>query len=73
MAVLKPYRGDYYLWNYLPSTPAAALFTALFALGTVYVMWRTIKTRTWFCIVFIIGGLRTAFHLTCPDPLLTGF
>ncbi|KAF2008816.1 RTA1 like protein [Aaosphaeria arxii CBS 175.79] len=57
MAVLKPYRGSYYLWNYIPSTPAAALFAALFALSTCYIIWRTIKTRALFCIAFVIGGL----------------
>ncbi|KAJ4223303.1 hypothetical protein NW759_005938 [Fusarium solani] len=57
MAELKPYRGDYYLWLYIPSTPAAALFTALFSLGTAYTMWRMFKSRTWFCTAFVVGGL----------------
>lgn len=56
MAELKPYRGDYYLWLYIPSTAAGALFTALFALGTAAVVWRMIKSRAWFCTVFVIGG-----------------
>ncbi|KAG9254345.1 RTA1 like protein-domain-containing protein [Emericellopsis atlantica] len=57
MAELKPYRGDYYLWQYVPSTPAAGLFVALFSLGTLLVTWRTVKHRAWFCLVFVIGGL----------------
>ncbi|VUC26719.1 unnamed protein product [Clonostachys rosea] len=57
MAELKPYRGDYYLWLYLPSTAAGALFTTLFVLSTAFVAWRMIRSRAWFCIVFIIGGL----------------
>ncbi|KAH7129602.1 RTA1 like protein-domain-containing protein [Dactylonectria estremocensis] len=57
MPELKPYRGDYYLWKYIPSTPAAGIFTALFALGTVYIAWRMFKSRAWFCTAFIIGGL----------------
>ncbi|KAF7554645.1 hypothetical protein G7Z17_g2780 [Cylindrodendrum hubeiense] len=57
MTELKPYKGGYYLWLYVPSTPAAALFTALFALGTAYISWRMFKTRTWFCTAFIIGGI----------------
>ncbi|KAH7123153.1 RTA1 like protein-domain-containing protein [Dactylonectria macrodidyma] len=57
MPELKPYRGDYYLWKYIPSTPAAAIFTALFALGTVYIAWRMFRSRAWFCTSFIIGGL----------------
>jgi hypothetical protein len=56
MAQLKPYRGDYYLWLYIPSTPAAAVFTALFALVTAYIGWRMFRTRAWFCSVLIIGG-----------------
>ncbi|KAJ4361238.1 hypothetical protein N0V95_002056 [Ascochyta clinopodiicola] len=57
MVQLKPYRGDYYLWNYIPSTPAAVIFAVLFALGTGYIIWRLIRTRAWFCIAFAIGGL----------------
>lgn len=56
MAELKPYRGNYYLWQYLPSAAAGGIFAALFILGTAYITWKTFKTRTWFCIVFIIGG-----------------
>ncbi|KAL5621095.1 hypothetical protein FOBRF1_004341 [Fusarium oxysporum] len=57
MAQLKPYRGDYYLWLYIPSTPAAAIFTTLFALGTAYIIWRMFRSRTWFCTAFVVGGL----------------
>ncbi|KAH6628955.1 RTA1 like protein-domain-containing protein [Boeremia exigua] len=57
MAELKPYRGSYYLWNYVPSTVAAAIFAALFALGSFYIIWRMFRTRAWFCIPFALGGL----------------
>lgn len=57
MAELKPYRGNYYLWQYIPSTEAAGMFAALFILGTVYLIWKVIRTRAYFCIVFIIGGV----------------
>ncbi|KAI1763475.1 RTA1-domain-containing protein [Hypoxylon sp. FL1150] len=57
MAELKPYRGDYYLWQYIPSAEAAGVFAALFILGTIYLLWKTVKTRAYFCIVFIIGGI----------------
>lgn len=60
MPELKPYRGDYYLWRYIPSTPAAGIFTALFALGTAYIAWRMFKSRAWFCTAFVIGGLRSS-------------
>lgn len=62
MVQLKPYRGDYYLWNYIPSTPAAAIFAVLFALGTGHIFWRLIRTRAWFCIAFAIGGLCESFR-----------
>jgi hypothetical protein len=68
MADLKPYRGDYYLWLYVPSTPAAALFTALFALGTAYIIWRMFRSRTWFCTAFVVGGLCTS--PLSPQPAL---
>ncbi|KFA72166.1 hypothetical protein S40288_07083 [Stachybotrys chartarum IBT 40288] len=57
MPELRPYRGDYYLWLYIPSTAAAGIFTALFALGTAVVFWRMIKSSAWFCSVFVLGGL----------------
>lgn len=57
MAELKPYRGNYYLWDYLPSTPAAVIFVVLFAGATGFVGWRMAKTRTWFSIPFVLGGL----------------
>jgi hypothetical protein len=63
MTELKPNRGNYYLWLYVPSTPAAALFTALFALGTAAIVWRMIRSRAWFCTVFVIGGIRKRFVL----------
>ncbi|KFA74446.1 hypothetical protein S40288_08918 [Stachybotrys chartarum IBT 40288] len=57
MPELRPYRGDYYLWLYIPSPAAGGLFTALFALGTAAVAWRMVKCRAWFSTVFVIGGL----------------
>lgn len=66
MAELKPYKGGYYLWLYVPSIPAAAIFTVLFALATGYISWRMIKSRAWFCTVLIIGGL-------CMSSLRLGF
>ncbi|OAA46323.1 RTA-like protein [Metarhizium rileyi] len=57
MAQLKPFRGDYYLWDYVPSTVAAVIFVILFAGATGGVTWRMVKTRTWFSIPFILGGI----------------
>ncbi|KAM0324882.1 hypothetical protein ACHAQA_007848 [Verticillium albo-atrum] len=57
MAKLEPFRGDYYLWKYLPSIPAAAIFLVLFLAATLAIVWRLWKTRSWFCTAFAIGGL----------------
>ncbi|KAK5653043.1 hypothetical protein OQA88_9329 [Cercophora sp. LCS_1] len=55
MAVLEPYKGGYYLWKYLPSIAAAAIFTILWALLTFAYLWKAWKTRAWFTIPFAIG------------------
>ncbi|KAL3960298.1 hypothetical protein ACCO45_005415 [Purpureocillium lilacinum] len=57
MAQLKPFRGDYYLWEYVPSKAAAILFTILFIIATGAVIWRMVRTKTLFSIAFTIGGL----------------
>lgn len=56
MAELKTLAGGYRLWWYLPSVPAAALFVALFTIITAAVIWRMVKTKTWFVSVLVIGG-----------------
>jgi hypothetical protein len=55
MAVLEPYSGDYYLWHYLPSIPAAVIFTLIFLGCTFGLSWRSWKERVKFSIPFIIG------------------
>jgi len=56
MTELKSHNG-YYLWHYLPSTPAAAIFCVLFAIATIAHFWRLFKTRAWFCLAFTLGAL----------------
>ncbi|KAF2218571.1 RTA1 like protein-domain-containing protein [Elsinoe ampelina] len=56
MAVLESHNG-YYLWHYLPSVLPAAIFVILFALSFAYLTFRLVKTRTWFCIPFLVGIL----------------
>ncbi|KAE8449644.1 hypothetical protein EG329_007974 [Mollisiaceae sp. DMI_Dod_QoI] len=60
MAILKPYKGGYYLWNYIPSVPAAIVFIVLFFLATAGHSFRMFSTRTWFCIPFVLGCLLEA-------------
>ncbi|CAM1511651.1 Fc.00g091640.m01.CDS01 [Cosmosporella sp. VM-42] len=57
MAQLEPYRGGYYLWHYLPSRAASIIFIIIFLAATSAVAWRMFKTKTWYCSVFVIGGL----------------
>ena len=64
MAVLEPYSGDYYLWHYLPSVPAAVIFTLIFLVCTFGLSWRSWKAHVKFCIPFIIGTFcKTTQHL----------
>ncbi|CAI7625569.1 unnamed protein product [Penicillium glandicola] len=57
MAQLKPYKGDYYLWKYVPSLPAAIIFLILFAGATTFHFWKLHQTKAWFCLAFALGGL----------------
>ncbi len=54
MAVLESHLG-YYLWNYLPSQPAAGIFAAFFLLATAAHCWKIYTQGTKFCIVFAVG------------------
>lgn len=68
MAVLKATPSGYFLWDYVPSRPAAICFAALFFAGTVAVSWQSLRTRTKFAIPFIIGGMCKSQSF--PLPLL---
>lgn len=56
MAELQTYKG-FYLWHYLPSRAAAAIFLLLFLAATAFHVWKIWKLKTWFCICFAIGGI----------------
>lgn len=55
MAVLQPFRDDYYLWHYLPSVPAAIIFLLTFLGCTLGLSWKSWKAHLKFGIPFIIG------------------
>ncbi|KAE8555470.1 hypothetical protein EYB25_000166 [Talaromyces marneffei] len=57
MPTLQPYKGDYFLWNYVPSLPAAIAFTAVFTILTIAHIWKMVRTKSWFCSAFVIGGI----------------
>ncbi|KAH8888946.1 RTA1 like protein, partial [Thozetella sp. PMI_491] len=57
---LKEYKPGYYLWHYVPSLAGAILFITLFVLATVTHAYKLWKTRQWFCIPFVVGGVMEA-------------
>ncbi|OTB04463.1 hypothetical protein M426DRAFT_73448 [Hypoxylon sp. CI-4A] len=57
MSELKPYKGGYYLWKYVPSRPLAIIFGILFIIATIGHSWRLFRTRLWFCIPMVLGGI----------------
>jgi hypothetical protein len=69
MAVIESHNG-YYLWKYLPSIPAAIIFLLLFITTTALHTYKMIKSKTWFCTVFVIGGFCTS-PANPPHPSLT--
>ncbi|KAJ5713851.1 RTA1-domain-containing protein [Penicillium malachiteum] len=48
---------DFVLYYYTPSAAAAAIFIVLFGLSSLLHFWQLIRTRTWFMIPFLIGGI----------------
>ena len=64
MAVLQPYKGDYYLWHYLPSVPAAVIFLLAFLACTFGLTWKSKKAHVRFSLPFIIGTLCKAIQNT---------
>ncbi|KAK9239234.1 RTA1 like protein-domain-containing protein [Lipomyces kononenkoae] len=56
MAVILPVAGTtVYLWKYIPSLAASAVFAILFFVATCLIGFRMYKTKTWFCTAFVIG------------------
>ncbi|ETS82438.1 hypothetical protein PFICI_04314 [Pestalotiopsis fici W106-1] len=53
---LLPYKGNFYLWNYIPSMAAAVIFLLLFLVASLAHSWRMYHERLWFCLPFVIGG-----------------
>jgi len=63
-----PLKGGYYLWKYLPSLPAAAIFVVLFAVITAAHGYKLWKSKLWrLCIWLVIGGLSLS-PSTPPPP-----
>lgn len=56
-------KSNFFLYQYEPSVAAAALFIGLFGITTALHSYQMIRTRTWFFIPFVCGGLCKALHL----------
>ncbi|KAH6977439.1 RTA1 like protein-domain-containing protein [Ilyonectria sp. MPI-CAGE-AT-0026] len=56
MPQLESYNG-HFLWEYIPSLPAAVVFIAIFGILTAAHSWNLVRHRTWFCIPFVVGGI----------------
>lgn len=50
--------AEFRLFRYYPNLGAAVLFTILFAAASILHTYQLVATRTWFFIVFTIGGYR---------------
>ena len=48
---------EYVLYVYTPSLVAAIIAIAVFGILTTAHIYRLLKTGTWFCIPFVVGGL----------------
>lgn len=62
---LLPYKGDFYLWKYVPSMAAAVIFLIIYLIASFMHAWKMWKTRMWFCTPLVIGGfcLLSSFKL----------
>ena len=49
---------DWVYYYYTPSKAAACIFIVLFGLSTLMHFYQLARTRTWFMIPFVIGGIR---------------
>lgn len=52
------FMGKWQLWLYYPAIPPAGVFFGLFAIATTGIIWRVVSTKTWYCLVFLFGGMR---------------
>lgn len=57
MPTLEPYKGDNFLWKYVPSLALSLVFMVLFTVLTLLHTWKMWKSRLWFCAPFVFGGL----------------
>ncbi|KOC09222.1 RTA1 like protein [Aspergillus flavus AF70] len=56
---------EFKLYRYTPSLGAAILFLVLFALITLYHLYQVIRLRSWYFLVFVIGGVFQIIGYIC--------
>lgn len=54
-----PYNDEYDLYGYAPELAPGIVFCLLFLLTTVAHVFQAWRTRTWWALVFAVGGLST--------------
>ncbi|KAI3286475.1 hypothetical protein DTO002I6_8146 [Penicillium roqueforti] len=47
---------DFELYRYTPSLVAAIIFIVLFVLTTTFHLYQVVRTRSWYFIIFVVGG-----------------
>lgn len=61
----------YQFYEYMPSLAAALIFVVLFSLTTTLHAYQLVRTRAWYLIPIVIGGLCTQPSLsTYPKKIL---
>jgi hypothetical protein len=48
---------DFELFRYTPSQAAAGLFAGLFFITTLFHLYQVYKSRAWYFIPFVVGGV----------------
>lgn len=62
---------DFVFYYYTPSAAAAGIFLVLFGLTSLLHFYQLVRTRTWFMIPFVIGGIRKWDNIFVDKLLLT--
>ncbi|KAH7408796.1 RTA1 like protein-domain-containing protein [Phaeosphaeria sp. MPI-PUGE-AT-0046c] len=57
MPEIEKYKGVVLLWDYVPSLSLAIIFAVLFAIITALHGYKMLRTKMWFCIPFVVGGI----------------
>src|ERR1700733_1748371 len=58
----------YLLYQYVPNLVTAIIAIAIFTMLTAAHFFRLLKTRMWFCIPFVVGGICKCGHCCSKFP-----